>query len=65
MWPTMKTFRTKNPAQLDELVLVLRQMGYVAHRSGIASVEAHVRSPCKRSRLIFGATTAAEHRAAS
>ncbi|MDP8911397.1 MAG: hypothetical protein M3M94_04965 [Actinomycetota bacterium] len=61
----MKIFRTKNPRQVDDLVVVLRQMGYVAHRSGISTVEAYVRSPRNRSRLVFGPGSAAEHRAAS
>ena len=63
MMRLMKIFQTKNPRQVDDLVVVLRQMGYVAHRSGISSVEAYVRSPRQRSRLVFGASSAPEQRA--
>ena len=49
----MKTFRTKDAANLRDLVIVLREMGYVAHRSGIASVDAYVRAPRSRARIMF------------
>ena len=65
MMNLMKIFRTKNPRQVEDLVVVLREMGYVAHRSGISTVEAYVRSPRNRSRLLFGQSAATGHRAAS
>ena len=65
MMRLMKIFKTKNPRQIDDLVVVLRQMGYVAHRSGISTVEAYVRAPRRRSRLMFAASSASEQRAAS
>ena len=49
----MKTFQTHDPSMVEDLVVVLRQMGYVAHRAGIATVDAYVRAPRRRSRIRF------------
>lgn len=41
----MKTFRAKDPAVVEDLVAVLREMGFVAHRSGLSTVDAYLRAP--------------------
>ncbi len=49
----MKTFRIPDPDRAEDLVLLLRQMGYVAHRSGFTSVDAYVRADRGTSRVMF------------